>query len=225
LIKLNLEDPVTDEEQRPRRDTRTAIIEAAMRGFAEKGFEATSTREIAALAGTNIASISYHFGGKEGLRDACAGHIVELMGKVLAAADGPPPPDPEAARRMLTALVRHMVGFLLLEPQARLVAGFVLREMAQPSSALDAIYDGLFVHVHRRACAIWATATGREPESEAVRLAVFALIGQVIYFHVGRPVVQRRMGWAAIGPEQAGAIADTVAANLLARLDADRRAS
>ena len=48
--------------------TRTAIVEAAMRGFAEKGFAATGTREIAALAGTNVASIAYHFGGKDGLR-------------------------------------------------------------------------------------------------------------------------------------------------------------
>ena len=96
---------------------------------------------------------------------------------------------------MLTDMVRNMVRFLLLQPQARLVAGFMLREMAQPSSALDLIYDGLFVHVHRRACAVWAAATGQQPESEAVRLAVFSAIGQVVYFHVGRPIVQRRMGW------------------------------
>ena len=65
--------------------TREAIIEAAMRGFAEKGFEATGIREIAAAAGCNVAAISYHFGGKEGLRSACAGHIVAVMGKALAA--------------------------------------------------------------------------------------------------------------------------------------------
>ena len=63
--------------------TRTAIVEAAMRGFAEKGFAATGTREIAALAGTNVASIAYHFGGKDGLRLACAEHVVALMGGVL----------------------------------------------------------------------------------------------------------------------------------------------
>ena len=56
--------------------TRDAIVRAAMRGFAEKGFEATSIREIAAMAGTNVASISYHFGGKDGLRAACAEHVV-----------------------------------------------------------------------------------------------------------------------------------------------------
>jgi AcrR family transcriptional regulator len=211
------------ERQRARRDTRTAIIEAAMRGFGEKGFEATSIREIAALAGSNIASISYHFGGKEGLRTACAEHIVGLMGSVLDAAPAHEAPgDPAAARQMLTAMVRNMVNFLLLEPQARLVAGFMLREMAQPSNALDLIYDGLFLQVHRRACALWAAATGREPESAAVRLAVFALVGQVVYFHVGRPIVQRRMCWPQIGPEQAAAIADTLTRNLLARLDADR---
>jgi TetR/AcrR family transcriptional regulator, regulator of cefoperazone and chloramphenicol sensitivity len=207
----------------PRRDTRTAIIEAAMRGFAEKGFAATSTREIARLAGTNIASISYHFGGKDGLRAACAGHIVEMMGEVLPDTDAPLPADPETARQTLTAIVRRMVGFLLLEPRARLVAGFIVRELSQPSEALDTIYDGLFLHVHRHACAIWGTATGEDGESEAVRLAVFALVGQMVYFHLGRPIVQRRMAWTRIGPAEAQAIADTVAANLLARIDAERR--
>jgi hypothetical protein len=115
-----------------------------------------------------------------------------------------------------------MVSFLLLEPEARLVAGFVLREMAQPSSALDTIYEGLFEGVHARVCAIWGIATGQPGDSEAVRLAVFAMIGQVVYFHVGRPVVQRRMDWPTIGAAEAAAVADTIARNLMARLDADR---
>ena len=206
------------------RDTRTAIIEAAMRGFGEKGFAATSTRETAALAGTNVASIAYHFGGKEGLRAACAEHIVKVMGEVLAAARAgdEPPASPEAAERTLAALVHTMVRFLLLDPQARLVAGFILREMAEPSAALDIIYGGLFEGLHRRLCAIWGVATGAAPESEPVRLAVFAAIGQIVYFHLGRPVVQRRMDWPTIGPAEARAIAETVVQNLSARLAADR---
>jgi AcrR family transcriptional regulator len=206
------------------RDTRTAIVEAAMRGFGERGFAATGIREIAALAGTNVASISYHFGGKEGLRAACAEHIVKVMGEVLAAARAgdEPPESRAAAERTLAALVHTMVRFLLLDPQARLVAGFILREMAEPSPALDTIYEGLFEGVHRRVCALWGAATGAAPESEAVRLAVFAAIGQIVYFHLGRPVVQRRMDWPAIGPAEARAIAETVVQNLAARLAADR---
>ena len=118
-----------------------------MRGFAEKGFEATGIREIAALAGSNVAAISYHFGGKEGLRAACAEHIVAAD----AAACWRPPG--RTRRRPRTrgggggadrARARPWSRFLLLEPEARLVAGFILREMAQPSSALDTVYDGLF---------------------------------------------------------------------------------
>lgn len=209
-----------------RRDTRTAIVEAAMRGFGEKGFAATSTREIATLAGTNVASIAYHFGGKEGLRTACAGYVVELMRGVLQPAlEAPPPTGPAAARAMLTAIAQRMVEFLMLEPRAGLVAGFIMREMAQPSEALDAIYDGVFEAVHRRACALWAAATGREAESEAVRLAVFATIGQILYFHLGRPVVRRRMGWDVIGPGETRAVAEAVTRTLLARLDADAGAT
>jgi AcrR family transcriptional regulator len=205
-------------------ETRKAIIEAAMRGFAAKGFAATSTREIAAMAGTNIASISYHFGGKEGLRAACAEHVVALLQDVLAAAqDAELPADAEEARRLLEGLVRAMGRFLLLEAQARLVAGFILRELADPSRALDILYDGMVEGVHRRVCAIWGRATGAEPESEAVRLAVFALVGQLVYFHIGRPIVERRMGWRGIGPAEADAVADTVTRNLIARLEADRR--
>ena len=48
--------------------TRLALIRAALDLFGAKGFEAASTRDVAAAAGANLASIAYHFGGKEGLR-------------------------------------------------------------------------------------------------------------------------------------------------------------
>ena len=48
-------------------DLKVEIIQAAAKLFAEKGFDKTSTREIANLSNANISLISYHFGGKEGL--------------------------------------------------------------------------------------------------------------------------------------------------------------
>lgn len=52
---------------RPAEGTRADLIEAAVEVFAAKGFEAGSVREIARAAGANLAAVSYHFGGKEGL--------------------------------------------------------------------------------------------------------------------------------------------------------------
>src|SRR3984893_8545568 len=45
-------------------DTRTRILDAAERLFAERGFRGTSVRAITGLAGANLAAVGYHFGSK-----------------------------------------------------------------------------------------------------------------------------------------------------------------
>ena len=47
--------------------TRADLIAAGLHLFGHDGFAATSTRALAARAGTNVASIAYHFGSKAGL--------------------------------------------------------------------------------------------------------------------------------------------------------------
>ena len=47
--------------------TDNKIFLAAEKLFAEKGFAATSTRDIAKNAGVNVSMISYYFGSKEKL--------------------------------------------------------------------------------------------------------------------------------------------------------------
>ncbi len=48
-------------------ETKQKILEAAGRVFARKGFRAATIADICGLAGTNIASVNYHFGDKETL--------------------------------------------------------------------------------------------------------------------------------------------------------------
>lgn len=52
------------------KDTKTKMIEAAVTLFAKQGYAAVSVREVARVAGVNVAAVSYHFGGKEGLYQA-----------------------------------------------------------------------------------------------------------------------------------------------------------
>lgn len=54
-------------DPRQQADTRSRILDAAERLFMEHGFEATSMRMITGAAGVNLASVNYHFGGKEAL--------------------------------------------------------------------------------------------------------------------------------------------------------------
>jgi AcrR family transcriptional regulator len=52
---------------RPSENTRDAIVKAAVRLFAEKGFQGTSVRDIIVKARVNQAAINYHFKSKDGL--------------------------------------------------------------------------------------------------------------------------------------------------------------
>jgi AcrR family transcriptional regulator len=209
----------------PSPGTRSDLILAAMKLFGERGFDGTSTRDIAARAGTNVASIAYHFGGKEGLRLACAEEIARRLRAVAGEPRDHGALAPAQAAAAIEAMLRGVAAFVVASPQADDVVAFLLRELVAGNGgpAIDALYDSLFVPKHRELCTLWAAATGRDADSERVKITVFSLIGQVVYFRIGRPVVGRRMGWAAIGPAEAARIADVVVSNLRAVLEKERQ--
>lgn len=202
--------------------TREALIRAGLDLFGRHGFEASSIREIAQAAGVNSAGIAYHFGGKDGLRQACAEAIVATMKqRVFGAAAVMPPLDglaPEAAVELLLAIVGRVTAFAAQAPESEIIARFVTREMMEPTSAFETLYEGLVGPVHGQLCRLWAVATGMVAEAQETKLAVFATIGQVIYFRLARPAVMRRMGWSVIDPAQREAIADVIRANLRASI-------
>ncbi|MDX8432326.1 CerR family C-terminal domain-containing protein [Mesorhizobium abyssinicae] len=221
-------------EASPAEQTRAALVHAALKLFGRQGYDGTSTREIAAEAKANIGSIAYHFGGKEGLRTAAADYIVDTIQTIAGQAVGSQADGaaqagtgPEAARAQLFAALERMVAFIVASPQAGEIVQFVLREMAHPTAALDRIYAGVFEPTHRRLCMIWEQATGEPAESERTRLTVFTLIGQVIYFRIGREAVMRRMGWREIGEAEAAKVvaiaSDNLGAILAARSSAARK--
>ena len=209
--------------------TREALIRAALRLFGEQGFDATSTRAIAAEAGANIGSIAYHFGGKEGLRAACARYIVERIAAVtdrtlddFAEGDEKVSATPEEARALLCQVIDTLMGFIVASPEAGEFVQFLLREMTHPTAALDIIYDGVFEPTHLRLCRLWEAATGEPAESEQTRIAVFTIIGQVTYFRIAQEAVLRRIGWERIGRRETAAISEIVKGNLKAILDQRR---
>ncbi|MHC5232728.1 DUF1956 domain-containing protein [Brucella sp. LJL56] len=206
--------------------TRMALIHAALQLFGSKGYDATSTREIAGRAKANIGSIAYHFGNKEGLRLAAADYIVETIqgvaGQALGhyAAINAPAETKETARQQLGLALERMTHFIVAQPQSGEIVQFLLRELAHPTAALDRIYSGVFEPTHKRLCAIWEVATGEPAESENTRLVIFTLLGQVVYFRIGREAVKRRMGWSTMGAEEAAAVAAIARQNLMAILAA-----
>ena len=70
--------------------------------------------------------------------------IGQIAGAALAEPPEAPKDDPEAAHRQLNLILDRMAGFVVARPEAGEIVQFVLRELSQPSEALDIIYEGVF---------------------------------------------------------------------------------
>ncbi len=196
-------------------ETGQRLIRAGLHLFGRKGFEGTSTRALAARADTNVASIAYHFGSKAGLRVACARTVAAQVRDVLGPPMGDPPSlSPARARDQIEQMIRAIVRLIVGAPQAHDMVPFMLRELTDRGEIAEMIYAEFLEPSHIRFCTLWAAATGRAPEDAEVKLAVFSVIGQIFYFRIASPFVQRRLGWEALGEAETREIADLVAANL-----------
>jgi AcrR family transcriptional regulator len=66
-----------------RGEAKERIVRAAVEAFAEKGFEAASTRDIAQRAGTDQGLVTYHFPSKDLLWRAAADRLFGVLGDRL----------------------------------------------------------------------------------------------------------------------------------------------
>lgn len=69
--------------EKVRGEARGRLVRAAISAFAEKGFEAASTREIARRAETDQGLLTYHFPTKDALWRAAADELFGVLGQRL----------------------------------------------------------------------------------------------------------------------------------------------
>ena len=100
---------------RQRDDTRNRIIEVAARAFAERGFRAASTREIAARARVTQGLITYHFRSKAALWKAAADQIFGRLRARFDLAEGAL--GPNEGRGHAREAIRQYVRFAAAHPE------------------------------------------------------------------------------------------------------------
>jgi AcrR family transcriptional regulator len=89
-------------------ETRREILRAAEESFAAAGFAGATTRQVAAKAGVNVATLHYHFGNKEGLYRAVLEEAIS--GKL------PAPETAGAPADRLARLVSDLWDFSTVRP-------------------------------------------------------------------------------------------------------------
>lgn len=199
-------------------DTRDRLITAGIDAFGRKGFDGTSIREIASAAGINLAGIAYHFGGKDQLYRACLTHIVSTIAggvqRRIGAAPQELPSSQDGAREAMKQLLQAMAEVIIATPKLTSFARVIVREQMDPSPAFPILYDTFMAPMHARLCRLWGVATGRDPDSEDVKLAVFSLVGGILVFRITRAGVLKRMGWKDIGARELKAISHRISENI-----------
>lgn len=205
--------------------TRVTIIESAIRLFGERGYDAVSTREIADLAAANLGSIAYHFGGKPGLRKACAEYVIAHIHAIVGPTLLRPMPklNPDEATDTILRLLDTFSRFWIANPDSQNFVNFMIRELIEPGDVSDILYKNWMKPVHMRFCALFGLSTGLDPESEEVKLAVFCCISQIFHFRIGRPLIMRRMEWEELGEKEVGRVAEGFQRNAAAIIAAYRR--
>ncbi len=152
--------------------TRDRLLDAAERLFAARGFRAVSVRAITSRAGCNVASVNYHFGGKENLyremfrrrlvtlreqrisslrramTEAGGGASLELTLRAFTSAFLEPHLGQSGGRRLMRLFSRE-----LLDPHLK--AGTLRREMVEPvrravTEAIQSVCPGLNTRSARR---------------------------------------------------------------------------
>jgi AcrR family transcriptional regulator len=120
----------------PAGNARQRLLAAGLNLFADKGFRATSVRELARAAGVNVAAISYHFGDKAALyREIFSASMREqLPGSAM-------PLEAIGFRDAIGAFYRGFLEPLKAGPQAAAMARLHYREYFEPTGVWQEVLE------------------------------------------------------------------------------------
>lgn len=206
--------PVTRIEDEDK--TRRQLIEAAAGVFDEAGFRAATIREICQRAGANIAAIHYHFGDKEAL------YAEVLRHSMREAREKFPPTAGLTARatpeERLHAFVRALLLRIFDAGPGACRSRLMLREMIDPTAALDEIVEKEFRPMAEALFAIIREILGPKALEETVRRAGLSVVSQAMFYHHCRPVITRLFPDLPADPERTGELARHISDFSLAAL-------
>jgi AcrR family transcriptional regulator len=168
--------------------TRERLLEAAVRVFADRGFQAATVREICRRAGANVAAVNYHFGSKEELEIEAARHCAIRMREqsgTPAPADAAPPADLPGAIATIASCI--------LVPHEEWQTRLMLRAMAESRPSLDTVVREF---IEPRVRALEAAMEPYLPGADArtLRLHALSIVSQFVYHRIAGPVALRLLG-------------------------------
>lgn len=186
----------------PNRTTRDRLLSAAAQLFAERGFHATTARDIAQRGGVNLAAGHYHFGSKkdlylEVLRAEFSKVRDELVrrGATRSQAELDRLSRPELMRLLRTR--SEVMMEMLVGPPPSLHSTLMQREMCDPSEALPVIVAE-FIEPMLQELQQVLVRLAPQLDEQTIEQCAFSMIGQALFYRFTMPAwlhMKRRRGF------------------------------
>ena len=170
--------------------TRERLLDTAECLFAERGFVATSVRDITAAASSNIAAVNYHFGGKHNLyREVFRRRLAALRDQRIASIHDARD-KAETLESVLASFADVFLKPLVARAGSRSVLDLIQREMLDPQLPAR-FYRSEFAEPVSGALA--SAMTGAVPglDARSARVCAISVIGQLV--HLARQARRERL--------------------------------
>ena len=157
----------------PHPDARMHLLQTALTLFAQKGFHATSIRELCQTAQVNLSSIKYYFGDKAGLYREVLLWAFSQMAESFGQFD----PESLSLDQALLQVVQPLLqpADQPEQPLDMLLMRLYLFEMIQPSSMLPDILLQTVAPVHQAFCRVLARHCGAHEIDAGIHQLAFAI--------------------------------------------------
>lgn len=201
-------------------ETRQRLLYAAGEIFAHQGFGRATVREICSRANANIAAVNYHFRNKAELYTAVLQHG-------MAASLQMHPPDsgvsPNASPEdRLHAFIHSFLQRLLIGTAQGAYARLMVREMSEPTAALDIVVREHIRPLSDRLNGIVREILGPEASEESVMQNAMSIVGQCVFYRHAEQVIAKLAPAQKYTPHAIAKLADHITRFSLAGLRAER---
>jgi AcrR family transcriptional regulator len=168
-------------------DARSRLVLAALRLFAQKGYEGATTREICEAAEANISAIRYYFGDKAGLYRAA---FYEPLGEKPCQIDISTYGDMPLADA-LDRFFKEFLAPLKMGEDINLLMKLRFREMTEPTGVWQHEIDAEIIPQHQGLAALLQQHLQLPEIDMDLHRLTYAIIGMAIHFFVGQEIIIR----------------------------------
>lgn len=174
----------------PETGTKARLLQAGRKVFAENGLKNATIRDICSMANANVASVNYHFGGKEKLYVAVLQDYIERENRRHPRDLGVTPQSPpeERLRVYVRSFLLQTLGDGIAENER--LGKLLTQEFIEPSQHFGEIFERFCRPTHNLLLDIVRQMLPEAEETTVSRCAS-SIIGQCVLFDFAKEAITR----------------------------------